>query len=299
MHVDPAAEEDDEQRGNAEKCSEGELIAAGDRPANAGDGAEALAVGAFSYFRFPPGEEKNCDEKKADDASKESAEKKREKCALDAEESADHEHHLDVAHSHAFAAADKFIERSGGKEEKAAGCGAEECAGNAEDCRAPGKEGKVVDKAQACRIDCGQANGESKAETETEKVYGVGKNSDAEIGDSEDDDEAHEKEPFERFRRKAESVITSDKEEAGEQFNCGVHRRDGIAASAALAAEPEPGKDGNVVVGFDWRFALGAARAGRHDGQAFRDPRDADIQKAADDETEKKKEGYDHNSTLP
>jgi len=42
-----------------------------------------------------------------------------------------------------------------------------------------------------------------------------------------------------------------------------------------------------------------AARAGRHDGHAIWNPRDADVQKAANDEAEKKKEGDDHTLTLP
>lgn len=44
---------------------------------------------------------------------------------------------------------------------------------------------------------------------------------------------------------------------------------------------------------------MGAARTWRHDGHAIWNPRNADVQKAADDETEKKKEGNDHTLTVP
>jgi hypothetical protein len=34
-------------------------------------------------------------------------------------------------------------------------------------------------------------------------------------------------------------------------------------------------------------------------GHTFWNPRNADVKKAADDQTEKEKEGYGHNSTVP
>ncbi len=52
-------------------------------------------------------------------------------------------------------------------------------------------------------------------------------------------------------------------------------------------------------MGLDRIAAMGTTRTGRHDGHAFRDPRDADVQKAADDQAEKKKEDDDHTLTVP
>ena len=73
----------------------------------------------------------------------------------------------------------------------------------------------------------------------------------------------------------------------------------GIAARPAFSAQPDPGKHWHIVIGLDRRLAPRAPRAGRHDGHPFRNPRDADIQEAANNDAEKKKEGDDHISNVP
>ena len=69
-------------------------------------------------------------------------------------------------------------------------------------------------------------------------------------------------------------------------------------AIPAFAAKQEPADDRNVVVGFDSAGALRTAGAGRHDRRAFRNPRDADVQEAADDESEEKKGSNGHIFTV-
>ena len=121
-----------------------------------------------------------------------------------------------------------------------------------------------------------------------------GRSADAQVGDGENDDEADEEEPLEGFDGEAEAEVAGDEEEAGGELDERVHRGDGEGAGAAFSAEPEPAQNGNVIVGLDGRMAARAAGAGRDDGEAFRDARDAHIQKAADHDAEKEKGEEDH-----
>src|SRR6201986_3083315 len=112
-------------------------------------------------------------------------------------------------------------------------------------------------------------------------IVEIGPMADATISDGEHDDKTCEYEPF--YGRRADAVfeIAEDEEAAGGELDQRVHRRNREPARAALAAQPEPAEDGNVVVGLYGRFATWAARTRRHDGQTLWNPRNADVQKAA------------------
>jgi len=282
LQVKPTAEEDHEQGGKAKKCPERELVAAGDGPAKRRGGAEATTIRTDCDGGLPTADEECNNEKKADEAAKKCAKEKRKKRALDAEESADHQHHLHVAHTHTFAAACKFVERGGSKKKKTACCGAQERASDADDGSVLEKKGEVFDESHTSGIGGRNSNGEGNSQAETKPVYGVRENADSNVSDCQDDDKAQEKEPFKRFGRKAKREIAGDEEQASEKFDSGIHYGDWCAAVAAFAAEREPGDQWNVVVRLDGRAAVRAARTGRHDGHAIRDPRYADVQKAAD-----------------
>ena len=220
--------------------------------------------------------------------------------AAQAEKCADHGHHFDVAEAHAFAASPRVYTMR--RCPRAAGCRRRrrECASRtptATSGSAPWKRRTL--RRMAVPSPGGANQAENEAGEEAGAVDGIGEDADAQVGDGEDDDEADEDEPLEGFDGEAEAEVTGHEEEAGGELDQRVHRGDGERAGAAFAAEPEPAQNGNVIVGLDGRKAARAAGAGRDDGEAFRDARDAHIQKAADHDSEEEEEEEDHSVTLP
>ncbi len=69
-------------------------------------------------------------------------------------------------------------------------------------------------------------------------------------------------------------------------------------AIAAFAAQHYPAEYWNIVVGFDGGAALRTTRTRRYDRDTGRNPRDADVQKAADQQAEEKKCRDDHTFTV-
>jgi hypothetical protein len=66
-----------------------------------------------------------------------------------------------------------------------------------------------------------------------------------------------------------------------------------LVAIAAVAAEKDPAKNGNVVVGADGRGATRAAGARADDGFVTRQAGDADVEEAAEGEAEEDDEDGD------
>src|SRR5690242_17747974 len=71
-----------------------------------------------------------------------------------------------------------------------------------------------------------------------------------------------------------------------------------MLARPALAPQPQPPKNRHVVIRLDRAPAVRTPRRRRHNGQALRYPRNADIQKAPNNDPKHKKEADDHKSTL-
>ena len=69
-------------------------------------------------------------------------------------------------------------------------------------------------------------------------------------------------------------------------------------AVAASATKKEPAEQGDVVVGPYGTQTIGATRAGRHDGRALGNPRNADVEEAADDESKEENDGNGHKETV-
>lgn len=105
---------------DTEKGAERELVLRGDSPAEAGDASQTTLCGALCNGALPTEEIEEDDPQNADDAAEEGAEKNCEEGAAGAEERADHGHHFDVAHAHAVALADEFVEGRRAPEEHAA-----------------------------------------------------------------------------------------------------------------------------------------------------------------------------------
>src|SRR4029077_7511492 len=98
----------------------------------AGNGAESLAVRAFGDAAFPDARKKSNDKKQANDATEGRAKKKSQKCPLHAEECAHHQHHFDVAHTHAFTPTYEAIERSCREQKETSRGGPQKSASNAQ-----------------------------------------------------------------------------------------------------------------------------------------------------------------------
>ena len=157
----------------------------------------------------------------------------------------------------------------------------------------------MLDKAQASGIGRGRAHGERDAEAETKPVYGVGENPRANIRNCEDDHKAKEEEPFESFKRETKNEVASDEKNGGEKLDGRIHGGNRCTAAAAFPAKQKPRKQRDVVVGFDCRLAVGTTRARGHNGHAIWNPRDADVQKAANDQPEEKEDCSEHTLTVP
>lgn len=289
-------EEDDEEGGEAQEGAEGELVLGGDGETE-GVGvafAKAAAGGARGEIAFPATGVENEDGSDADDAAQEGAKENGEEGSAEAEKGADQEHHFDVAHAHAIALANEFVNDGGGQEEQAAESSAEEGVNDSSNAlrESVGQaEPEAIDAQGRTREN---ARGEGQAEAQAEEVDGVREETDEEVGDDENDEEAAEEEPLEGGEGDAEDVVGEDEVGAGEDFDDGVHGRDREAAVAAFAAEEEPTEDGNVVVGLDGSFAARTAGGGADDGESFGDARDANVEEAADDDAEEEEEEGDH-----
>jgi len=289
-------EEDDEEGGDAEEGAEGELVLGCDDQAERTGVAVAKAAtsGARGEIAFPATGVENDDGNDADDAAKKGAEENGEEGSAEAEKGADHGHHFDVAHTHAIALADEFVNDGGGQEEQAAEGGAEEGVNDSGDAVR-----ELVGQAEPQAINAQERTGENtrgegQAEAEAEEVDGVREETNEEVSDDENDQEAAEEEPLEGGKRDTKGAVGKDEVGAGEELDDGVHRRDGEVALATFTAQEEPTEDGNVVVGLDGSFAARAAGGGADDGESFGDARDANVEEAADDDAEEEKEEGDH-----
>jgi len=293
-------EEHDHERGDAQKRAEWKLILAGDGPAEIAHRAEIAAAGPFGKGKLPPGSVEPENDRAADDASEECAEKNREKRAAQAEKRADHGHHLHVAHAHAFAAAPQFVERGDAPEQQAAECRAKQSVKETEQIR---RRNSVEHRGAGPEDDIGvsrrHGSGKKEADDKAGPVDDIGQEADAKIGDGQHHDEAGENEPLRGGGGEPVFEIAQDKKAAGSELDQRVHRRNRESAGAAFTAQPEPAEHGDVVVRLDRGLAAGATRTRGHDGQTLWNPRDADVQKAAKNDAEEKKEGDDHRLTVP
>ena len=163
-----------DERADAEESAERELVLAGDGPAQGSDFAEAAAAGAFCEAALPADGVEDDDEREAEDAAEQRAEKNGDEGAAKPEKCADHGHHFDVAEAHAFAASNDFIQRGGSPEEQASESRAEE---GVED--ADGAFGKRAVEEADIQEDGGAVTGrdeegEDEAGDEAGAVDGVG-----------------------------------------------------------------------------------------------------------------------------
>lgn len=258
---------------------------AGDGPAKIAQRAEIAAAGALGECKLPARRVEPEDDCAADDAAEQRAEQNCEKRAAQAEERADHGHHFHVAHAHAFAAAPEFVKLGDAPEEEAAEGGADEASDQAEN----GEWQDAMKKYDTEPVDVNGIGwrgdgGEEEPEHEARPVDEIGQETHSKIGDREHNDQASEDEPFQGGDGESILEIADDEKASRGELDQRIHRRNRKSAGAALAAQPEPAEDGNVVVGLNRLLAAGAARTRGYDRQTLWNPRDADVQKAAEND---------------
>ncbi len=218
-----------------------------------------------------------------------------EKCVSHSKESAHHSHHFDVAHAHAFPFAHQFVERRSSEKQQAPEGRAEESVQNIEksvemnSCRWVGVKIAEVERTlkpeeqrHAGGIVRRYACCKGQADAEAGPVDGVGQNAYAQVGDDQNDQKATEDQELEGGKGQAEIVVGEDEECARQKLDDGIHRRNRQAAITAFAAQPDPAKNRNIVVGLNRIQAAGTTRTGRNNGKALRNAGDTDIQEAAD-----------------
>src|SRR6266446_2335756 len=98
-----------QQRGDSQERPERELIFAGDGPAQGLHAAKAATAGALRQSSLPPrGVERN-DDGETDQRSHQRTQQDGQERSAHAKERSHHRHHLHVAHTHAFAAANPLV----------------------------------------------------------------------------------------------------------------------------------------------------------------------------------------------
>ncbi len=117
---------DDKECSDAEECAKGNLVFGHNSPAQRVDLAEAPAMAANRQIALPTKCVQAGDEQHADDRAEKSTEQDGQETACDPQEGTHHSHHFDVAHAHAFAFAEEFVESGGGPEEECAESSAKE-----------------------------------------------------------------------------------------------------------------------------------------------------------------------------
>ena len=142
------------------------------------------------------------------------------------------------------------------------------------------------------------ANGKHDTETDAKPVDQVGQNPLAIVRNDENYQDAAEKKPLKRDDGQAKTQVAGDKKQSGNELNGRIHDGNRRVAIAAFAAEQDPTEHRNIIVCLDCRTTLRATRPGQHNGHACRNPRDADVQEAANQEPEEEKRGNDHTFTL-
>ncbi len=142
------------------------------------------------------------------------------------------------------------------------------------------------------------ANGKSDTETDAEPVNQIGQYALAIIGNDENDQDATEKKPLKRDDGQTKTQVAGDKKQSGNELDGRIHGGNRCVAIAAFATQQDPTEHRNIVVCLDCGTALRATRPRQHNGDTCRNPRDADVQKAANQESEQEKCGNDHTFTV-
>src|ERR1700758_4655216 len=142
------------------------------------------------------------------------------------------------------------------------------------------------------------ANRKHDTEAGAKPVNKIGQDALAIIGDDEHEQDATEKKPLKGDNGQTKTPVAGYKKHPGNEFDGRIHGGNRCVAIAAFAAQQDPTEHRNIVVCLDCGTALWTTRSGQHNRDTCRNPRDADVQKAANQESEQEKRGNDHTFTL-
>ena len=132
----------------------------------------------------------------------------------------------------------------------------------------------------------GKQAGVENSEQQSGEGDGVGEAHRFRVHDGEAEEEEAEEGHADACETEAESQEAEQEESGGRELDSGVAPGDGVAAGAATSAEECPAQERNVVAGSDRRAAVGATGARADDGEMLRQATDADIEEAAEGESE-------------
>jgi hypothetical protein len=290
----PRPKKHDEERGDTEKGTEGKLVAAGDGPAQAADSAQTHPTRPPGQGALPSGSKEDQNDTHADNSSKECSQEYGKESAAYSKKSTDHKHHFDVAKAHAFAAANRFVEKRCRPEKAAAQNRSEH---GVEDSGGPAWEGGAEMAAQEHAGDAvgrRYANGKCNAQANAEPIDEVWQDALAVVGNDQHYQDTTETKPLKRGDGEAKTQIAGHKKQGGDEFDGRIHRGNRSVTVAAFAAQDHPADYRNIIVCLDSSAAFRATRPRRHDGDTRRDPRDADVQKAANQQSQEEKYSDDH-----
>src|SRR5713101_5935852 len=142
------------------------------------------------------------------------------------------------------------------------------------------------------------ANGKCDTQANAEPIDEVGQDTFAIVSDDQNHQDTTETKPLKCRDGEAKAQVAGDKKQGGHELDGWIHRGNRSVAIAAFAAQQDPAEYRNIIVCLDCSAALRATRPRRHDGDTCWNPRDADVQKAANQESHEEKCSDDHTFTL-
>ena len=290
----PGPKKHDQERGDTEKGAEGKLVAAGDGPAQPADPAQTHLTCPPGQGAFPSGGEENQNDTHADNSSKECSQEYGKESAADSKKSTYHEHHFDVAKAHAFAAANRFVKKRRRPEKAAAQNRSEH---GVEDSRGPVWEGgdeMATQEHAGGAVRRRHANGKCNTQANAEPIDEVWQDALAVVGNDQHYQDTTETKPLKRGDGEAKTQVAGHKKQCGYEFDGRIHRGNRSVTVAAFAPQDDPADYRNIIVCLDGSAAFRATRPRRHYGYTRRNPRDADVQKAANHQSEEEKYSDDH-----
>ena len=290
----PGPKKHDQERGDTEKRAEGKLMPAGDGPAQTTDSAQTHLARPPGQGAFPSGGKEDQNDTRADNSAKECSQEYGKESAADSKKSTYHEHHFDVAKAHAFTAANRLVEKRCRPEKAAAQNRSEH---GVEDSRGPAWEDGAEMATQEHAGDAvgrRHANGKCYTQANAEPVDEIWQDALAVVGNDQHYQDTTETKPLKCGDGEAKTQVAGHKKQCGYEFDGRVHRGNRSVTVTAFATQDDPADYRNIIVCLDGSAAFRATRPWRHDGDTRRNPRDADVQKAANQKSEEEKYSDDH-----
>ena len=135
--------------------------------------------------------------------------------------------------------------------------------------------------------------------SKSHKIHRIGQNSLADVSRRQDQKQRGKSGPLQRIHTQPKQQIANQKQRAGEQLNRWIERRNLRLAVPAFSAKDQPTQHRNIVVGRNRLLTFCAVRSRQDNGFTRRNPQDADVQEAADKDTDQEYTNPYHSLTVP